>query len=70
MIDATGIQDLFDFKLTYATKGWEPLPDPPIDSDQPSIFTALQGIGLKLERREGKVTVYVVDHVEKVPVEN
>jgi len=70
VIDATGIQDLFDFKLTYATQGWEPLLDPPIESGQPSIFTALQGIGLKLERRQGSVTVFMVDHVDRVPSEN
>jgi uncharacterized protein (TIGR03435 family) len=52
VIDATGVQDLFDFKLTYAAKGWEPLLDPPIDSDQPSIFAAIQGIGIKLESRQ------------------
>ncbi len=70
VLDATGIQERFDFKLMYATKGWEPALDPPIDSDQPSIFTAVQAIGLKLEHRQGTVKVYVVDHVERVPTGN
>ncbi len=68
--DATGIQDLFDIKLSYATKGWEPLLDPPIDSNEQSIFAALQGIGLKLERRQGTVKAYIIDHVDREPTAN
>ena len=70
VIDETGVTDLFDFNLTYATKGLRPLLDPPPDSDKPTIIEAVQALGLKLEGRQGKVTDYVIDHVEREPVEN
>jgi len=68
--DETGSKDLYDFALTYANRGGSPVLVPPIDSDQPSIFTALQQIGLKLESRKGSVHTWVVDRVEKVPAGN
>jgi uncharacterized protein (TIGR03435 family) len=37
---------------------------------QPTIFAAVQGLGLKLEQKKGQVDVIVVDHAEKVPTEN
>lgn len=68
--DETGLTGLYDLKLTYATKAWEPLLDPPIDSPEPSIFTALQSVGLKLERRRGTVKAYIIDNVDRTPAEN
>lgn len=37
---------------------------------QPTIFAAVQELGLKLEQKKGQVDVIVVDHAEKVPTEN
>ena len=68
--DETGVTDLFDFDLTYAAKGFQPLLNPPPDNDKPTIIEAVQALGLKLETRQGKVTDYVIDHVEREPVEN
>jgi uncharacterized protein (TIGR03435 family) len=43
----------------------------PDAQSNPSIFTALQEqLGLKLEQRKGPVDLLVIDHLEKVPVEN
>ena len=66
----TGLTGLYDFRLHFATRNGGPVEDPAIDSDQPSVFTALEKIGLKLEKRQVSVTDYIVDHVERVPVGN
>ena len=59
VIDATGLEGAFDFTLTWAPDG------------MPSIFDALQEqLGLKLEAGKSNVEVLVIDHAERVPVEN
>ena len=43
---------------------------PPIDSNVPTLFTALQEqLGLKLESQKGPVEMIVIDHIER-PSEN
>ena len=43
----------------------------PDGRSNPNLFTALQEqLGLKLEQRKGPVDLLVIDHLEKVPVEN
>jgi uncharacterized protein (TIGR03435 family) len=43
----------------------------PVNLDLPSLPTALQEqLGLRLDSRKGPVDVLVVDHAEKVPVDN
>jgi len=58
VLDQTGLEGSFDFKFEYAT-----------DDSQPdvisSIFTSIQGLGLKLEPAKGPVQTLVVDHAEK-----
>jgi uncharacterized protein (TIGR03435 family) len=45
--------------------------NPSADSAGPTLVEAIQEqLGLKLERKKGSVDVFVIDHVEKVPVEN
>ncbi len=61
--DMTGEKRTFDFQVKWS-------PEEAVDSDQPSIFTALQEqVGLKLEARKVPVDVLVVDSAE-LPTEN
>ena len=54
-----------------AGPGGGPPPPPPPPSDAPTIFAAVQEqMGLKLEQKKGSVDIFVIDHVEKNPVEN
>jgi|HubBroStandDraft_1064217.scaffolds.fasta_scaffold117195_1 uncharacterized protein (TIGR03435 family) len=81
VIDKTGISGMFDFHLEFApderTPNFLPLPDSdpagtagatPAGSG-PSIFTAMQQLGLRLEPAKGPDEFLVIDHVEK-PSEN
>lgn len=56
VIDKTGITGLFDFHLEYG--------HPSVTAD-PSIFTALERLGLKLEQAKGPRQFLVIDHVER-----
>jgi uncharacterized protein (TIGR03435 family) len=76
VIDKTGIAGIFDFHLEFALDGTTPgtpfgrgpaFAQP--DNASPSIFTAIQELGLRLESDKGPVEFLVIDHVEK-PSEN
>jgi uncharacterized protein (TIGR03435 family) len=80
IIDKTGITGMFDFHLEFAPDESTPnlLPFPESDprgspgtttGPGPSIFTAVQQLGLKLEPAKGPGEFLVIDHVEK-PSEN
>jgi uncharacterized protein (TIGR03435 family) len=79
VFDKTGITDIYIFHLQFAhdetTPGnfppeWADRLFPPTDVPSgPSIFTALEKIGLKLEPAKGPQGYMVVDHVER-PSEN
>jgi uncharacterized protein (TIGR03435 family) len=57
--DATGLTGKYDLKFVWA-------PDPSAaDAAGPSLFTAVQDFGLKLESIKGPVKVLVVDHAER-----
>ncbi len=68
--DATGLNGKYDFTLTYAADGIRPALTPPPESDAPTLFTAVQGLGLKLDQKKGPIDVLVIDHMEKNPTEN
>jgi uncharacterized protein (TIGR03435 family) len=72
VIDKTGILELFDFELEFApdetTPGSPALPSNDPDRG-PSILTAVQQLGLKLDPTKGPGEFLVVDHVER-PSEN
>jgi len=65
VLDKTGLQG----KFKWAIRGchWPSN----AGSDLPSIFTALQEqLGLRLEAQRGMVEMVVIDHAERVPIEN
>ncbi len=66
VVNSTGLLGTFDFTLD-----WTP-DDTAVDGAAgPSLFTAIQEqLGLKLEPSKSLVEVLVIDHVERVPLEN
>jgi uncharacterized protein (TIGR03435 family) len=77
VIDKTGLTGDYDFELRWAQEAGQGSPDafglptvasdtPPVDTNGPSIFTALQEqLGLRLESQKGPVEILVIDHVER-----
>jgi uncharacterized protein (TIGR03435 family) len=77
VIDKTGLTDLFDISLKFSSDGLS-LPGQPsrlatsapeAADPAPSLFSAIQDLGLKLEPARGPVQVVVIDSVRK-PSEN
>jgi uncharacterized protein (TIGR03435 family) len=84
IVDKTDLKGLFDIKLTFSPEGLQtPFGGPPgggpapgglntaanASDPNPSLFTAIQEVGLRLESAKGLVEVLVVDSVQK-PTEN
>jgi uncharacterized protein (TIGR03435 family) len=73
VVDRTGLSGGFDLDLQWTPDGPTPavapdprFPQPPVDPDGPSLFTAVpEQLGLKLEAQEGLVDVHVIDHAER-----
>ena len=71
VVDRTGLTGAYDFTLRREPRTEGPKTEPSADAFSSSIFTAIQEqLGLKLEAKKMPVDVLVVDHAEKVPVEN
>jgi uncharacterized protein (TIGR03435 family) len=66
VLDKTGFTGLFDVQLEFSQPA---ATSQPADSIAPSLFTAIQDIGLKLESARAPVEVLVIDSVHK-PSEN
>lgn len=79
VIDKSGITGLFDIKMPRMTSADAPPAASPregptggevkIAEPVPTVFNALEQIGLKLEAAKGPVEVLVIDNIEK-PTEN
>jgi uncharacterized protein (TIGR03435 family) len=65
VLDKTGIEGKFDFRLEFAPNS----ADPSDERTAPSVFSALAEIGLRLEAAKGPRDYLVIDHVE-APTEN
>jgi uncharacterized protein (TIGR03435 family) len=68
VIDATSIKGAYDFTLKYSKENANRLAG--LDT-YPILTLAIQEqLGLRLEKRTAPVDVVVIDHIERVPVEN
>jgi bla regulator protein blaR1 len=67
VIDKTGLPGEFDIKLRWSREAITATPDPDAAAITigPTLFNALQQLGLKLESTRGPVEIIVIDHVEK-----
>jgi uncharacterized protein (TIGR03435 family) len=86
VLDMTGLTKSYDFTLTFSPEDFMGmmiqsaisagvvLPPQALkaleNASGDSLFTAVETLGLKLERRKAPLEVLVVDHMEKAPTEN
>ena len=70
VLDLTGLAGFYDFAVDLSGLGFNGNP-PAVDTDGPSIFTAIQtDLGLKLEARKQPIEILVVDSVSKAPIDS
>ena len=65
VVDQTGLTQSYDFTLAWIT-----MQQSDAGQDGPSMFDAIDKLGLHLERQKGSAEVLVVDQSEKAPAEN
>ncbi|MGD1068537.1 MAG: TIGR03435 family protein [Bryobacteraceae bacterium] len=65
VVDMTGLKGTYDLTLEWITR-----PQAEAGEDGPTMYVALEKLGLKLEARKQPMEILVVDHCEKVPAEN
>jgi len=64
VVDATGLIGKYDFKVMFALGMVSP-------GDVPELPNALESqLGLKLEQKQTRIEILVVDHADKSPIEN
>lgn len=64
VVDKTGVAGNYDFDIGYSSSVSS---DPPL----PSLFTAVEELGLKLVRQKDiPAETLVIDHVDRIPTEN
>ncbi len=70
VVDQTGLTGKYDIDMRWQQRPFEILPSaPPFDG--PDIEKAIQDrLGLKLQSKKGTISVFTIDHVEKIPIEN
>ena len=71
VIDKTGLQGKYDFRLEYAFDNTPTTAPSQDDSTSapfpaPSIFTAIKSLGLMLQQARASLDVLVIDHIERV----
>jgi uncharacterized protein (TIGR03435 family) len=65
VVNRTGLEGAWDFKLTWASDRLTP--EASREQDAPNFFTAVQEqLGLRLVPSKALVEVIVIDHIEKL----
>jgi len=68
VLDETGLTGRYDFFVDYTPESAERSPG---DADaSPSLSTAVEAIGLKLESKKAVIKYLIVDHLDKTPAPN
>ena len=73
VIDQTGLTDRYDFTLIWTPEHpyiGPARPDAEPAEPAPTIFAAVQELGLKLDARKSPYEMIVIDRIEKTPLEN
>ena len=65
VVDKTGLKDSYTFSLDWITKQQRDAGE-----DGPSMYDAVETLGLHVERQKGSADVLVVDSVERTPTDN
>jgi uncharacterized protein (TIGR03435 family) len=77
VVNQTGLAGKYDFQLEFAgddspdaTGGLVP-PAATASDPVPSVFSAIQdSLGLRLDKTQGPVEVFVIDRLDRIPTEN
>ena len=71
ILDMTGLKGYYEVKLQWVPERGQVGAPAADNADGPTIFTAVQTqLGLSLTKQKRPMDVIVVDHAERVPVEN
>jgi uncharacterized protein (TIGR03435 family) len=76
VIDATGLSGRYDYDMTFLMEPGGRAAGPVVSNgSEPQVATGLidavrDQLGLKLEKKNGQSDVLIVDHAERVPIEN
>lgn len=64
VLDMTGLAGNYSFELYFVPEGQD------VDGGSDIFGAVVQQLGLRLDSRRAPVEVVVIDHVEKIPIEN
>lgn len=75
VVDETGVDGLYDFRLTFAPEVTTSLPGAAESAGaaadpSPSLADAVKQYGLRVESRKARIDMFVVTHIERTPTEN
>ena len=68
VMDRTGMEGHYDFRVSFDLSLIKPYADQPAarpDANRPSIFTAMEELGLKLDSARAPVELLLVDHADR-----